>query len=188
MSKKTTVPVSAAKERIEQLQVEAVPVDLEKERLEGEVERAKTKKLREVRPSLREADRKERKLEGGVLALVRRNKNKTGFFDKGRRSIQTRGGIAGVRAVSKVSVPKGMTDDELVGIAKSIGIKSMCVKTYERFNKTLFRQNVQNGNISTEQAESMGCTIVKYDREYSRLKKVGKKKKKTSRAKGGKKK
>lgn len=141
------------------------------EQLEAEVDKVRSKKLREVQPELKPLDRKARTLKHEAIEIVKANRNNKALFGKGKKSIHTRAGTAGFsKGRPSVKIPRGVEDKDLVAKCVELGIDHICVQKIERFHRTKFRQAVRDKLITKEQAKLLGVKIVQREHYYVRTK------------------
>jgi phage host-nuclease inhibitor protein Gam len=156
---------------LEKTLAELTQVETNKEALEGEVETARAKKLREVNPKLKPVDKAEKSLKSQAIKFVKENRKNKKIFGKGKQSIHTRAGTVGFKnGRPSVKIPRRMTEVELIALAKHAGVAEHCVVSSERFHKTMFRQALKAGLIPESFAKSVGIKITRREHYYVRTK------------------
>jgi hypothetical protein len=160
---------------VEQQLNELIPVEATREEKEAEVERAAAEKLKEVEPELRPLDKKERSIKTQLVDLVKANKDKKGFFQRGRRSISTRAGVVGIKkGPAHIRLGKGVVEKDIIEKIKSKypEIAPLVIETKERLHRTWFRQQVRNGNIPKPILREFKITLVQKEHVYARTKRA----------------
>jgi len=150
---------------------ELTQVEAKKEQLEGQVETARAKKLREVNPELKPVDKAEKSLKSQAISFVKNNRKNKQIFGKGKKSIHTRAGTVGFKnGRPSVKLPRGLDETTLIALAKQEGIAEHCVVSTERFHRTMFRQSIKAGLISEDSMKRLGIKITQREHYYVKTK------------------
>jgi len=168
MKKQKELPASVVAD-VETGLTELIPVETDRKKVEGDVDKANAKKLREVRPLLKPLDKKEKDLTEKVFGVLESNLDDKGYLANGKRSIATRSGVIGLRVSTSVRMKKGADEAAIVKWFEDNGHPEV-VQVVKRVHLTKLKQAVVAKTIKKGDLRPLGIKIIQKMNRYKRTK------------------
>lgn len=166
MKKQKELP-SALVAEVENGLTKLIPVETDRKKIEGDVEKANAKKLREVRPVLRPLDKEEKDLTEKVFEVMESGMDDKFYLPNGKRSVSTRSGTIGLRVSTSVRMKKGADEAAIVKWFEDNGHPEV-VQTIKRIHLTRLKQAVVAKTIKKGDLRPLGIKIIQKMNRYKR--------------------